>query len=104
MARKVTWTDAALNDLDGIAAYIARDSAYYAAAFVRNIRSVACSLARFPRRGRIVPELEREAIRELIVGNYRLVYRLSEDSAIVVALIHGARDFPTTFARDLFKE
>ena len=47
MDREVDWTDPAWDDLADIAAYIARDSEYYAAAFVQEIKEAAASLAEF---------------------------------------------------------
>jgi hypothetical protein len=43
-------------------------------------------------RGRVVPEVDEPAARELIVGSYRLIYEIREESVFVLALIHGARD------------
>ena len=91
MARKVEWTDPAWDDLAGIAAYIARDSEYYAAAFVQEIKEAAASLAEFAERGQMVPESGDPSIRELLVKSYRLVYRVSEERVVILALIHGAR-------------
>jgi len=91
MARSVRWTLAALDDLDQAAKYIARDSATYAAAFVRDALSTARSLQQYAERGRIVPEFEQDNIRELFVGSYRLVYRVG-DRVEILAIIHGARD------------
>ena len=91
MARQVEWTDPAWDDLAGIAEYIARDSEYYAAAFVQEIKEAAASLAEFAERGQIVPEFADPSIRELLVKSYRLVYRISERSVVILTLIHGAR-------------
>jgi len=91
MARKVEWTDPAWNDLAGVAEYIARDSEYYAAAFVQEIKEAAASLAQFAERGQIVPEFGDPSIRELLVKSYRLVYRVSEKRVVILTLIHGAR-------------
>lgn len=91
MARKVEWTDPAWDDLAGIAGYIARDSEYYAAAFVQEIKEAAASLAGFAERGQIVPEFGDPSIRELLVKSYRLVYRISEKRVVILTLIHGAR-------------
>ena len=46
-----------------------------------------------PRLGRVVPEFGIETLRELILGSYRIIYRLIEDHEIVeiLALHHGAR-------------
>ena len=91
MARKVEWTDPAWDDLAAIAEYIARDSEYYAAAFVQEIKEAAASLAEFAERGQIVPEFADPSIRELLVKSYRLVYRISEKRVVILTLIHGAR-------------
>ena len=73
MAKTVSWTDAAWADLDGVADYIAADSPFYAAAFVREVREAARSLNIMPERGSIVPELENRKIREIFVRKYRLI-------------------------------
>ena len=57
MARDVRWTEIAWSDLEAVSQYIAKDSRYYASAFVRKVRDAARSLAYLAERGRIVPEL-----------------------------------------------
>ena len=91
MARKVDWADPAWDDLSGIAEYIARDSEYYAATFVQEIKEAAASLAEFAERGQVVPEFGDPSIRELLVKSYRLLYRVSEKRVVILTLIHGAR-------------
>lgn len=93
MARRVVWTESAALDLDQAASYIARDSRYYAAAFVREVRTAARSLRTLTQRGRRVPEIGRPEIRELLVRSYRLVYQIEPQHVHILALIHGARDF-----------
>lgn len=100
MARKVTWTERAWNDLEGIADYIAKDSPHYAATLVREVRDAARSLAFLAERGRIVPELHDPDIRELLVGSYRLIYEISDQDAYVLGLVHGARDLRTLWERE----
>jgi toxin ParE1/3/4 len=100
MAWKVTWSQPAVRDLEQIADYIALDSKYYAAAFVREIREAARSLRQVARRGRIVPELSDPTIRELLIGNYRLLYQLRSTQVLVLALIHGARDLAALWERN----
>lgn len=101
MAWKVRWARPALEDLEQIADYIALDSRYYAAAFVREIRDAARSLRQVARRGRVVPELSNPTIRELLIGNYRLLYQLRKSEVLVIALIHGARDFTSLWTGQL---
>jgi len=99
MAGRVKWTEAALDDLDNIAAYIARDSQFYASVVVREIRDAARSISSMPLRGRMVPELGDETVREIFVRQYRLVYRIKQDSIYLVGIIHGARDLDALFRR-----
>ena len=100
MVRRVKWTEAAWCDLEAVADYIDRDSQRYAAAFVREVRDAACSLARFAERGRRVPEFGMPAVRELLVRKYRLIYRLTEDAVHIVAFIHGARDLAALWEQE----
>ena len=99
MAGRVKWTEAALDDLDNIAAYIARDSRFYASVVVREVRDAAQSISFMPLRGRMVPELRDETVREIFVRQYRLVYRVAKDRIYLVGVIHGARDLGAVFRR-----
>ncbi len=91
MAREVIWTEPAAGDLEAAADYIARDSEFYAAAFVREVMEAAESLSESAERGQAVPEFGDGAIRELLVRPYRLVYRVEANRVVILALIHGAR-------------
>ena len=91
MAYQVVWSPKALEDVEGIAAYIARDSASYAAAVVRSIIKSARKLRRFPLSGRVVPEIDDERVREVFAYSYRIVYRLDGQVVTVAAVIHGRR-------------
>jgi plasmid stabilization system protein ParE len=46
-----------------------------------------------PLSGRVVPELGDTSIREVIHGNYRIVYRLRHDVVEIATVFHGARLF-----------
>ncbi len=72
MAR-LNWTDQALGDLVNIADFIAKDSVKFAVITIKRLRIAAKQLHTYPLSGRIVPELASENIRELIIGNYRLI-------------------------------
>ncbi len=100
MARRVAWTETAWRDLEHVADYIAEDSPGYAAALVRRIRDQARSLEELAERGRVVPELDQPAARELVVGSHRLIYEISEGDVYVLGLIHGARDLAALWDRE----
>jgi addiction module RelE/StbE family toxin len=90
MAR-IRWTPQAAEDLETIADYIAHDSPHYARLFVLKIISAKNRLEQFPEIGRIVPECNDPAIRELILGSYRVVYRLKNGSVETLTVYHSAR-------------
>lgn len=91
MARKIVWSPRASNSLEEICAYIARDSEHYACVFAQRIVEAVEELVEFPDIGRIVPEYSEPALRERIVGNYRVVYRLQSDTVQIVVVAHGSR-------------
>jgi plasmid stabilization system protein ParE len=70
-----------------------RDSVRYADLVVERIITVVGRLAENPRSGRMVPELGDESIREVIHGNYRIVYRLRHEAVEIATVFHGARLF-----------
>jgi addiction module RelE/StbE family toxin len=88
---QVEWTPQALDDLDAICLFIARDAPQVAAVFADRAFRATDRLANYPRSGRIVPELAVENMREIILGNYRLIYRIRQDQVQVVTVHHGAR-------------
>ena len=44
----------------------------------------------FPQSGRIVPEIGDRSIREIILGNYRIIYRLRSEAVEILTVHHGA--------------
>jgi plasmid stabilization system protein ParE len=52
---------------------------------------MAETLAMSPRRGRIVPELDRPDVREVLFGNYRVIYRIGADEIVILSVRHGRR-------------
>ncbi len=91
MAHRIVWSRRAAQDLDSITDYIAADSPAYAGIVLKSIVNQTRILERFPHAGRKVPEFDDENIRELVVYSYRVIYRLQEDEALIVAVIHGKR-------------
>jgi toxin ParE1/3/4 len=91
---RVIWSPSALEDAEAIAAFIARDSADQAALFITRLFEAVDRISAFPQAGRVIPELNDDGRREIFVGPYRLMYRTVEDDIWVVAIVHGARDWP----------
>jgi plasmid stabilization system protein ParE len=87
----IRWSASARRDLGEIHAYIARDSQIYARRLIDRIKQAVESIPRFPEAGSRVPEWDRNDIREIFVGNYRVIYRAGVE-VIIVAVIHAARN------------
>ena len=67
---KVIWSPAALEDVDSIAEYIARDSTDQSSLFVIRLIGATDRLQDFPNSGRIIPEIGNPGCREIIYGSY----------------------------------
>jgi len=91
MARGLVWSPEAVEDVESIAAYIERDSSWYAKAVASKIVETAETIPRHPELGRIVPEIGDASIRERFVYSYRIIYRLDAERVLIAAVIHGSR-------------
>ncbi len=87
----VVWTSQALHDLRAIRDFIARDAPRRANAYVLRLIEAADVLRQRPILGAVVPELARDDVRELIRGNYRIIYRVAETRVAVLSVYHAAR-------------
>jgi toxin ParE1/3/4 len=88
---RLRWTQRARQDLLAIARFIAADNSEAAVKWVATLRKSAKRVARFPRSGRSVPELRRDDIREVVVRNYRIVYRIEDDAIVVLVVFESHR-------------
>ena len=99
MGLRVIWSYAAVDDLEVAAEYLHRDSPSFSSSFVLRALEAGRSLSAFPERGRIVPELKNDNIREIFLYSYRLIYRVEKDKVSILALIHGRRDFSAAWKK-----
>ncbi|MCC6807414.1 MAG: type II toxin-antitoxin system RelE/ParE family toxin [Deltaproteobacteria bacterium] len=91
---RVDFSPEALRDLDAIFDYIARDNPSAALRWVNRLITRAEKAAKQPLAGRIVPELADQAIREVFVRHYRIVYRVERGRLLVLTVIEGHRRLP----------
>jgi len=90
---KLIWTDQAIEDLENIGNYIAENSERYARITIEKIFSRTKILESFPQVGRIVPEKNEQNVRELIEGNYRIIYEIIPEQAIyILTVYHSTRE------------
>jgi toxin ParE1/3/4 len=87
MAR-IIWTDRALTDIEAIADYIALDSIRYAKLVVQQLFGKTEVLKTFPLSGRMVPELQNTNLRELLEGEFRIIYEVHEENTIFILTVH----------------
>ena len=92
---RVVWTTPAREDLRAIREFVAHDSERYARVVTERLVTAVQRLREHPLSGRVVPEIGRQTIREVIDGAYRVVYRVTPDAVQILAVVHSARDFPT---------
>ena len=91
--RSVVWAVSARAALDDVITYISQDSPEAATRVMEKALTTGATLATFAERGRVVPESNDPTIREVFVFRYRLMYEIHDDRVVVVAFLHGARDF-----------
>ena len=89
---QVIWSPSALDDVDAIAEYIARDSVDRAALFVTRLFDAADCLSTFPDSGRVIPEIGDPSCREIPVATYRIMYRLEGGDVWITGVVHGVRN------------
>lgn len=90
---KTFWTENAIQNLLGIKDYISQDSPSDADEWILKLYKAGEEIIDFPHRGRVVPELNRENIRELLISNYRLVYRIKNSNIEIITVFEGHRLF-----------
>ena len=89
------WRPQARKDLEAIEAYFEEVAPDYAAFFMEQVLEKAQQLERFPRLGRMVPEIGEESIRELIYRSYRIMYFVDQggEEVEILTVLHSSRQF-----------
>ena len=90
----IDWTIRARDDLKAIGDYIARDNPAAADRWVSKLLTAVERTSAMPLSGRVVPELGKEDIREVLLRRYRIVYRVAEKGIVVLTIFEGHRLFP----------
>ncbi len=89
---QVKWTLQSAEDAESIAQFISKDSGKYARLQIERFLEQIRILEKHPFAGRIVPKLNIKSIRELIVGSYRIIYKIiDEDNIDIITIHHSAR-------------
>jgi addiction module RelE/StbE family toxin len=93
---KIIFTQRSKSDILEIISYIAQDNPQAARELTDSIFDSIKNLDRFPFMGRIVPEYSEETIREILKGQYRIVYKInsSMEEIYIVTIHHSKRSMP----------
>lgn len=95
MARLI-WTAKALEDYEALLAYIAANAPLAARRFGEKLLAKVELLESHPNLGSWIAEDDRRTYREVLQGNYRVIYRVTDETVYLVAVHHAARLLDTT--------
>ena len=93
---KIIWSPLAVERASEIAEYIALDNPSAAQDWVYEVFEKVKLLASTPEMGRVVPEVRRNEIRELLYINYRILYRIENNDISVLTIRHCRQILPVS--------
>lgn len=91
---EVEWSPLSIQRVLELADYIALDKPEVATQWASNIFDSTEKLKQHPKLGRVVPEINDDDFRELIEGNYRVVYWLGSSKISILTVCHGKQLLP----------
>ncbi len=90
----IVWSPLAVDRASEIADYIAQDKPSAAEKWIKTVFSKVEQLKSSPEIGRIIPEIRNNQFRELIYGNYRIIYRIEAEQIFILTIRHGKQILP----------
>ena len=91
---KIIWSPLAIDRASEIAEYIAQDKPSAAEKWINTVFSKVQQLKSSPDIGRVVPEIRNDRFREMIYGNYRIIYRIEKTQISILTIRHGKQILP----------
>jgi len=91
---KIVWSPLAVDRVFEIAEYIALDKPSAAADWVDTVFESVKRLKEFPRSGRVISEIQLDEFREIILDNYRIIYRIEEKQVSILTVRSGREILP----------
>ena len=91
---KIVWSPLAVERASEIVDYIAKDKPLAAEKWIQTVFSKVEQLRLNPEIGRIVPEINARQFRELIYGNYRIIYHIERKKISILTIRHGKQILP----------
>jgi toxin ParE1/3/4 len=93
---KIIWSPLAITRINETADYISDDNPKAAIEWVDEIFDKVKRIDKFPLSELLVPEIDRKDIRELLFGNYRIIYRISKNEIFILTVRHFKQKLPIT--------
>ena len=90
----IVWSPLAVDRASEIAGYIAQDKPSAAEKWIETVFSKVEQLKSATEIGMIVPEIRNNQFRELIYGNYRVIYRIEAEQISILTIRHGKQILP----------
>ena len=91
---KLIWSPLALDRASEIIDYISLDNPSAAKRWLNTVFDKVEQLISSPEIGRIVPEISDSNFREIIYGNYRIIYRIEPTNIAILTILHGKQILP----------
>jgi addiction module RelE/StbE family toxin len=91
---KIVWSPLAVDRASEIADYISRDKPSAAEKWIDTLFSKVEMLKASPEMGRVVPETNNHQIREIIYGNFRIIYHIDRKQISILTVRHGKQILP----------
>jgi plasmid stabilization system protein ParE len=89
---RVIWSKTATDDLAAIFDYYDRTSHHAAKTVIDRIIKATGTLELFPRSGRMIPQYQHDNLREIIAGDYHVLYYLPNDETVeIAAILHSSK-------------
>jgi plasmid stabilization system protein ParE len=99
---EIIWTNQAVRKLNKFVDYIAQDDFITAENWALNLIERTDQLINQPESGRVVPEYDEPTLREIIYGNYRIIYRVrKEENAVYIQTVWHVRQLPPESSQQL---
>lgn len=83
---KIFWSPLAVERLENIYEFIAKENISAAQNLIENIFNRIETLSENSERGRKIPEVNRENIREVFEGEYRIIYRIVDKNIFILTI------------------
>lgn len=91
---KLIWSPLAVERASEIVDYIFQDKPSAAENWIQTVFGKVDHIRLNPEIGRIVPEINDRQFRELIYGNYRIIYHIGTKEISILTIRHGKQLLP----------